>query len=200
MDLFQGKYRNESLRLKNWDYGSNAWYFVTIATKNQEPYFGNIKNNEMQHTEIGQIAEKYWCEISIHFPFVILDEFIIMPDHLHGIIIINKNDDDCCHYNNVYVGSQDFANLPDRQKINNTINGNTINYKNKFGPQSKNLASIIRGFKTGVKKYATMTNSDFIWQRGYYEHIIRDEQSLSRIRKYIRNNPMKWGLGKITEI
>jgi REP element-mobilizing transposase RayT len=93
MDKFQNKYRISSVRLQNWDYGWNAAYFITICTANRECYFGNIVDSKMELTEIGELAKKYWQEIPWHFSFVKLDEFIIMPNHTHGIIIINKTDD-----------------------------------------------------------------------------------------------------------
>lgn len=96
-EKFQNRYRIESNRLKNWDYGSNAPYFVSICTQNREHYFGNIENGKMQFSEIGKIAHKYWHEIPNHFPFVELDAFIAMPNHIHGIIIINKKMDDDCN-------------------------------------------------------------------------------------------------------
>ncbi|MFA4967912.1 MAG: hypothetical protein WC624_06850, partial [Candidatus Margulisiibacteriota bacterium] len=102
----------------------------------------------------------------------------VMPNHVHGILVI---DDD-----GVFVETQNFASLhpqpPPPKPLQN----------NQFGPQSKNLASIIRGFKIGVKKYATMHNIYFAWQSRFYDHIVRNHKSLSRIRKYIVENPMKW--------
>lgn len=91
-DKYQGKYRIPSARLKNWDYGWNAMYFVTICTQNRECYFGDIVNAEMQLSPIGQIAQKYCFEIPQHFPFIELDEFVVMPNHVLGLIIINKDD------------------------------------------------------------------------------------------------------------
>lgn len=173
MEKFKNKYRIPSARLPYWDYGSNAAYFVTICTQNREHFFGEITKGKMELSEIGKMAEKYWIEIPVHFPFVKLDTFIIMPNHVHGIIIIDKKDDD---YN---VETQDVASLKLMQK-------------NKFGPQSKNLASIIRGFKIGVTKNARMTNPNFAWQSRFYDHIIRNEQSYYRISEYIVNNTLKW--------
>lgn len=90
MTKYAGKYRIESARKSNWDYGSNAPYFVTICTKNREHFFGEIVNNEMNLSEIGIAANNCWLSIPEHFPFVELAEFIVMPNHVHGIIIINK--------------------------------------------------------------------------------------------------------------
>ncbi|MFH1838307.1 MAG: transposase, partial [Candidatus Kuenenbacteria bacterium] len=152
------------------------------CTHNREHYFGEIvqteKNTETQNfaslrmTEIGKMARHCWLEIPNHFPFVILDEFIIMPNHVHGILIINHN----------IVETQDFASL---QK------------QNKFGSQSKNLASIIREFKIGVKKYASMNNIHFAWQPRFYDHIIRNDDELCHIREYIINNSVNWNTDEL---
>jgi len=88
---YQNKYRVSSTRLKMWNYSHNGYYFVTICTDNRERYFGQIINNEMSFSKIGLVAERYWKEIPAHYPFVNLDAFIIMPNHIHGIIIIDKN-------------------------------------------------------------------------------------------------------------
>ena len=90
MSLYKDKYRVESIRLKNWDYTFNGYYFITICTKNKECYFGEIIDDKMILSEIGKIAHKYWQEIPKHFPFAQLDKFVIMPNHMHGIIIIDN--------------------------------------------------------------------------------------------------------------
>ncbi|MDO8741608.1 MAG: hypothetical protein Q7J11_00495, partial [Candidatus Roizmanbacteria bacterium] len=144
-------------------------------TKDREEFFGEIVNNKMHLSKIGEIVQKYWLEILNHFPFIGLDEFIIMPNHVHGIVNIK----------NVipHVETQNFASLQQAKPIKS---------QNKFGPQSKNLASIIRGFKIGVKKYATIHKIDFTWQSRFYDHIIRNEKSFYYIRKYIKENPINW--------
>ncbi len=188
-DRFQNKYRIASARLQHWDYGCNAAYFVTICTQNREYYLGDVINGEMQLSEIGKIAQKCWTEIPQHFPFVELGAFVVMPNHVHGIIIINKNDDGRDDGNNQNNGNgenvetQNFASLPPTPPSQS---------KNKFGPQSKNLASIIRGFKIGVTKNARKIHVDFAWQSRFHDHIIRNEQSFYNISKYIINNPLKW--------
>ena len=90
MDKFQNKYRIASARLQNWDYGSNGAYFVTICTQNREHFFGEISDGQMHLNEIGRLAEKFWSEIPVHFPFIELGNFVIMPNHVHGILIINR--------------------------------------------------------------------------------------------------------------
>lgn len=184
-EKFRNKYRIPSARLQNWNYGWNAPYFVTICTQNRECYFGKINNGEMILSDIGELAEKYWIEIPNHFPFVKLDSFVIMPDHVHGIIIIDKPECDgtMTGLTNVATNeeTQDFASLRVRIHQNQYP-------ENKFGPQSKNLASIVRGYKIGVTKNARKINARFEWQSRYYDH-----RSYNNIKKYIIENPVKWG-------
>ena len=87
---FKNKYRISSARLQSWDYSNNGAYFITICTQNRNHFFGKIQNQEMHLSEIGKLAEKYWLEIPEHFPFVELSNFVVMPNHFHGILIINK--------------------------------------------------------------------------------------------------------------
>ena len=89
-EKYQNKYRIPSARLQNWDYGNNAAYFITICTKERLCFFGEIENT-MQTTHIGKLAEQYWEEIPTHFPFIELGSFVVMPNHIHGILIIIKH-------------------------------------------------------------------------------------------------------------
>ena len=214
---FRNKYRIPSNRLQNWDYGWNAPYFVTVCTAHRVCYFGDITDNVRDArfcvstlSEIGKIAWQYWSEIPKHFPFVTLDAFVIMPNHVHGIILIEKPYDGVnggfIDYGNSIpnnqpnavcaVETQNLASLqipsPTSLPIPSQIPSPTPSPINKFGPQSQNLPSIIRGFKSAVTINARKINSDFAWQPRYYEHIIRDEKSYTRIRDYIRENPENW--------
>lgn len=159
------------LRLKGFDYGSDGGYFITINIKHRKQFFGKIKNGIMGLSEIGCLAWKCWYEIPKYYPFVILDEFVVMPDHVHGVLFIKKQ--------NLVAPQQE-----------------TINIRNKFGPQSKNLAAIIRGFKIGVTKNAREIKSVFEWQTRFHDHIIRSKDELNRIKQYIKNNPENWGKNK----
>jgi putative transposase len=169
MELYKNKYRIDTTRLKNWDYGSPGFYFVTICTKNRECFLGEIMEMvvetqnfvSLQPSEIGNVAHENWSKIPHHFPFVRLDEFTVMPDHVHGILFFEK---------------------PGYDKWET----------NKFGPQSQNLASVIRGYKTSVKTFATTNNIEFEWQARYYDRIIRSAKDLNNVRKYIIDNPSKW--------
>ncbi|MDD3050322.1 MAG: hypothetical protein PHR06_04185 [Candidatus Cloacimonetes bacterium] len=198
MKTFNNKYRIDSTRLKGWDYGWNASYFVTICTHNREYFFGKIESGKIKLSEIGKIAEKYWFEITQHFPFVKLGSFVVMPNHIHGIIIIDKTNVETQNdfvvetqdNNMVVVETQNLASLQLRY-------GETANH---FGPQSKNLASIIRGYKIGVTKNARIINPNFKWQPRYYDHIIRDEKSFYNISNYIINNPINWHEDDLNEM
>jgi REP element-mobilizing transposase RayT len=188
-DKYQNKYRIPTNRLQGYDYGANGCYFVTICTKNRIHYFGEIVNKtnvktdnypsietgnvetdnypSLRATEIGKIAEKFWLEIPNHFPFVDLDQYVIMPNHIHGILIFNKS-----------VESWQ---------------------PNKFGRQSQNLGSVIRGFKSSLKRYANENNIDFAWQERFHDRIIRDIKGLDNVRTYIFNNPANWNDDELYE-
>jgi putative transposase len=123
--------------------------------------------------ERGKIAQKYWEEIPKHYPNVDIDTFIVMPNHIHGIIIINNQN----------IKAQDIVRaqniVPLRNEYQKIISGS--------------LGSIVRGYKIGVTKWSRQnTNVEIVWQRSFYDHVIRNEQSLAEIREYIVNNPAKW--------
>lgn len=191
---FQNKYRADTIRLKSWNYGWNGAYFVTICTQNREPFFGEIIDQKMNLSDLGKIANQCWQEIPDHFPFVRLGESVAMPNHVHGIIVIDKpvetqhfasqNDD----LDNKIHEAQDVA------PLTKTYSNQTS--QNQFGPQSNNLASIVRGFKIGVTKQARKTRPDFKWQPRFHDHIIRDQESYQRISEYIVNNPSNWNRDK----
>jgi len=96
-EKFKNKYTIKSARLSNYDYSQNGMYFVTICTKDKEYFFGEIKNGGMVLNDVGKMADKYWREIPVHFPFVKLDEFVVMPNHVHGIVEISRDEinNDC---------------------------------------------------------------------------------------------------------
>lgn len=181
-DKYQNKYRIPSARLQNWDYGSNAIYFVTICTQNRVCCFGDVENGAMVLAEIGDVARQCWYNIPNHFPFVALGEFVVMPNHVHGIIVIDKP---------VNVETQNFAS-PHPNIAPLPTNFASLQPGNKFGPQSQNLASIVRGFKIGVTKFARANNIGFDWQSRYHDHVVRNDESFQRISNYIATNPQRW--------
>jgi len=176
-DKYKNKYRIPSARLKSWDYGWNAAYYVTICTGNRVEYFGHIENGQMVLSDIGQIADRYWQEIPGHFPFVILDAYVIMPNHVHGIVIIHKTDDG-------NVKTVETPNLG----VSTTKQHRGIETKWKPGT----LGVIINQYKRAVTLHARKMVGDFSWQSRYYDRIIRNENECNRIRQYIINNPAKW--------
>ncbi len=159
------QHHRRSIRLKNYDYSQSGAYFVTICTHNRECLFGGVINGKMALNEYAEIVRRCWLEIPQHFPHALLDEFVVMPNHVHGIFIINN------------VGVQNFEPLQNQYQ--------------KIIPKS--IGSIVRGFKIGVTKWFRQnTYIHIVWQRNYYEHIIRNEIELNKIREYIINNPLQW--------
>ena len=187
---FQNKYRVDTARATWWNYGWDAVYFVTIVTRDRHPWFGQVHDGIMHLSEIGLSAHECWLSIPNHFPFVWLGAHVVMPDHVHGIIAIQKRfltvremgNGNLVETQNM-VETQYFASLRRRRK-------NAP--KNQFGPQSKNLGSIVRGFKIGVTKEARNLDVDFGWQARYHDRIIRNQRGLKRITKYILDNPQRW--------
>ncbi|MFA5187872.1 MAG: transposase [Patescibacteria group bacterium] len=173
-ELFKNKYRTDSVRLKEWDYSWPGLYYVTICTKDRFCCLGDVKNGLVYLSEIGKIVFEEWLNTPKIRPNVALDDFIIMPNHIHGIIEIKEIGD--------VVETHCNASLQ----------------KPTFGPQRNNLASIIRGFKGVAKKRINQKFGEnyFAWQSGYYEHIVRDEDDYARIKEYIALNPIRWELDR----
>ncbi len=188
-EKFKNKYRIPSARLQSWDYGKNGSYFITICTKNREHFFGEIFNEKMHLNEIGIMADKYWKEIPIHFPFIELGKYVVMPNHVHGILTIIKNriDQPSCI---------DKASCRDKACLVSTTTtheSNKTNGQMRFQNQGKKTISSITGsFKSVVTKNAHLINSDFAWQPRFHDHVIRDAESFERIQIYIKNNPKNW--------
>lgn len=161
-DTYRNRYRVPSARAAWWDYGCNGLYFVTICTRDRVHYFGEVSGGEMVLSAIGAAAQSCWQEIPQHFPFVRLDAFVVMPNHVHGIVMIDKGE------------------------------AGRVGNGNRFGPQSQNLASVVRGYKVGVTKFARSHDLDFAWQPRFHDRIIRDAEAYAAIARYIANNPSKW--------
>ena len=165
MSLFRNKYRNESSRLPGWDYRNAGAYFITIVTKNRFRYFGEIDNGCMHYSPLGAIAHVLWIEIEHHEKNGIqLGEMVVMPDHLHGIIIL--------------------PDTPDHSSSNHS----------DISPKPGSVSTIVRSYKSAVSKYAHRLGFDFAWQPRFHDRIICDEREFGNITKYIRNNPRDWDL------
>lgn len=174
MERFQNKYRIPSTRLQNWNYGWNGIYFVTICTAGHEQTLGNISTGKMSLSPTGEIAQNCWIEIPQHFEFIELDAFVVMPNHIHGILIISKKDDG--HYD------PEFNTTPFLSQV-----------QKRYRNQGKNtLSSIIGSYKSIVSKHAHHIYTEFSWQERFYDNIIRSDTSFDMIRNYIENNPLNW--------
>lgn len=174
-------------RLKNFDYSNTGAYFVTLCTQNMENYFGVIKDGEKVLNKFGKLTEKYWKEIPKHYDNIGIDEYVIMPNHLHSIIMIfepmsKTTDSEHCSIQSNTVGTEQCS-VP----------------KNTMSPDTKSknygiLSKIIKSFKDITTKEIRhlLKNPDFKWQRSYYDRIIRNENELNKIREYIYYNPINF--------
>jgi putative transposase len=199
-ELFNNTYRITSARLQSWNYIKAGMYFVTVCTKNRASFFGRIieamnkndaSSNEknlnhdiyLEPTIIDKVAYEEWFKTpQVRSDMNIeLGEFIVMPNHIHGILLIGEN---------AYNAS--LQSNPENAKSTASTTHDLSEYKNQFGRQAKNLASIIRGYKSAVTIYARKCNLEFDWQSGFYEHIIRSVREYESISNYIVNNPISW--------
>lgn len=162
-------------RLKEYNYSKCGYYFITMCTKNGVEYFGKIDNEKMVLNQYGKIAQEYWSKIpNIYDDKVEIDEFIIMPNHVHGILIIQENGE------------------------KRTEQCSVPTYKANARAGYGLLSEVIKSFKNAVTKkiHQELHADNFQWQRSFYDHVVRNEESLYQIRSYIANNPLKWELEK----
>ncbi|MDX2079131.1 MAG: transposase [bacterium] len=158
-------HHRRSLRLQDYDYSQTGVYFVTICTHLREKLFGEIHNEYMHLNQIGMITQTCWRAIPDHFPHVETDEFIVMPNHIHGILVFTA-----------------FSDVSPSRQFSKPISGSLSVVIASF------KSSVTRKIKQFNANFATP-----VWQKNYHEHIIRDEISLSTIRNYVINNPSTWG-------
>ena len=181
---FQGKYRIESTRLKDYDYSLNGAYFVTLCTKNSMHLFGSIVDQKLIPNRQAEVVTECWLDLPAHYTNCVLDKFIIMPNHVHGIIIIDNE-------------IAETGLKPDKVVVVET----GLKPVSTAGRVAKPypLSEIIRGFKTfsarRINEYQNTRGKAF-WQSRFFDHIIRNREELKRIRQYIIENPLKWELEK----
>ncbi len=176
MTIVPGRHRG-SIRLKDFDYASGALYFLTICTSARRCIFGRIEDGESHFNKLGQIVEDEWLVSLSLRRYLDLDAYVIMPNHMHGIVAVRAQGGD------VPSGVQGARSAPLRGQ------------RMRQGMQAKSLASFVAGFKAAVTRAARQAFPHLrmpIWQRNYYEHVIRDERDLERIRDYIAANPARW--------
>ena len=213
MNKFKNKYRIESARRPKWDYRKDAAYFITICTKYREHFFGEIENGKMQLSGVGILADVFWHEIINHTKNVKLGQFVVMPNHIHGILILDGNE----------INDTELADSKSMQTFDGgsveTLHATSLrpkstslspkspqsplppqspNDKNQFysniSPKSNSVSTILRSYKSAVTKHVNRLNicNGFEWQERFHDHIIRDEPEYHRIAKYIENNPVNW--------
>lgn len=188
--------RNRKTPRAKWHDYNGAEYFVTICTKNREHYFGEIHDGQMQLTVVGE-----WLKMQIENTETIrggdvsIPLYVIMPNHVHLIVYIR--DSICRDALNASVKNAFNASV--RNTLNASVNNQTNNNEDarsaslqRFGPQSKNLGSIIRGIKSSVTKFARQNGIPFMWQSRYHDHIIRNQDEKNKIGIYIEQNPLRW--------
>ncbi|MBK7231088.1 MAG: transposase [Saprospiraceae bacterium] len=199
MEKYKNKYRIPSTRLQNWDYRWAGSYFITICTQNRVHYFGEIANGQMQLSHVGIIANILWYQIPYHSNNVELGAFVVMPNHIHGILIINDN-----LVNTIETGhtvetehALSLRYALSLQTFNETLTETSeqaiIIGQPRFQNIGKNsISSIVGSYKSAVTKYANRLGFDFHWQNLFHDHIIRDDISFQTISDYIINNPNNW--------
>ncbi len=178
-------HHRRSIRLKEYDYSQPGWYYVTICTHSKRCLFGHISNGKMLLNEYGKITEKEWLRTKEIRKNVDLDYYVIMPNHIHGIIIIENK-----IINYTEVGANG----------NSPLLHNNENIEDNLISPSQTIGAIVRGFKGSVTKRINelrKTPGNPVWQRNYYEHILRNEMDLYCTRNYIQNNPLKWEVDEL---
>lgn len=207
MTYDRAKHRRRSIRLQGYDYSQPGAYFVTACTQNSEYLFGDIADGEMALNEAGQMVQGVWDALPMHYLGIKTDAFIIMPNHIHGIIIIRPSD---MGPSSSAVGAGPRAcpgNAPQSHDIGRPHVGHPrVRLPHPGQPQgvaptkTVTLPDVVHRFKTlttkrytdGVKHNGWKPFPGRLWQRNYWEHVVRNERELHRIREYITNNPAKW--------
>jgi REP element-mobilizing transposase RayT len=160
------KKHRQSIRLKGYDYGLNGAYYITICSYQKQYLFGEIVEGNMERNLLGDTVEAVWYRLPLHFKFIELDAFIVMPNHIHGIIVIQNQALEKAAHDSQYP----------------------------HGTMPESLGAIVQNFKSISTRKINFLCGDRlkIWQRNYYEHIIRNENSYQKIRQYILDNPRNW--------
>lgn len=207
-EKFRNKYREPSARLQNWDYGSNGAYFITICTKEMQHFFGEVVDKKMILNSAGLLAEEYLIEILKQFPYVEFGNFQIMPNHMHGILIIDQsvvattatvetrfiasNLDD----KNEFIASNldDIADSSETRLIASVPERDGIGgFAGENNPMlADNISRIIRWYKGRCTFEIRKINPNFGWHSRFHDHIIRNSESFERIQNYIEENPARW--------
>ncbi len=170
------QHHRRSIRLQDYDYSQNGAYFITLCAHNRECLFGEVVDGEMKLSALGQIVRDEWAKTSVIRTEIELDEFVVMPNHFHAIVLIIKSDEQS---RGNPVGAHGRAPLP----------------APTLSRPPKSLGALVAGFKSAATKHINElrdTPGAPVWQRNYYEHVIRNKSALNDIRSYIQTNPARW--------
>ena len=205
--------RRRSIRLKDFNYSQSGLYFITICTASKHSLFCTNSENSVNLSHIGKIARDFWLKIPDHFQNAKLDEFVVMPNHIHGIIALTDNEENRAeniqplqlHEQN--VGVQYIEPSSPHNKIQHIEPSSPQNWfqhiepslsRNRFQHMiPKSIGSIVRSYKAAVTRQCRKDKiCEIVWQRNFYERIIRNEKELGNLREYIANNPLNWSLDR----
>jgi putative transposase len=180
-------------RLDEWDYSRDGFYFVTVCVKGMKNIFGDVKNGEVCLNKYGDIVKGQWNWLSQNFEYILLDTFIVMPNHFHGIVIINSKGEFTNEGENIYNHNNNLAaSFKKDVNTNNVVTGRDPSLR-----KIKSLSKLVGAFKTTSSKSIHVAGLiNFSWQRSFYDRIIRNEDELNKIRQYIMDNPLKWDYDK----
>lgn len=208
-EKFRDKYRIPSNRLRGWDYASSGHYYITIVTAGRNRLFGEIKNGEMILNDLGQIVyDEFFKSFELREE-LFLGEFVLMPDHLHAIVILDKSKCECSGH----VGMHDRVGMCDRVGTHDRVETHgraslpqpqSQPPTPQFQRQPKSISSFVAGFKSSTIKriddwidsnnlpMAKFNKNNPLWQSNYHDHIIRNETEYRHISDYIVRNPIDW--------
>lgn len=222
MSLFRNKYRIESFRLKNWEYRRGGIYYITICTKNSIPYFGECVDGKIVLSVAGMIAHQNWMDIPNHFRHVQLGEFIVMPNHLHGLLILDNTHDPLQYVDPLQCNGSTTTNItintssadvqcnesmdknhnksclqninpPSKQNDNHTTSQKN-KHMSQISPKSGSVSAIIRSYKSvcTYRMNKLYPELQFGWQNLFYDRMVRNDKQYMNIEKYIIDNPINW--------
>jgi REP element-mobilizing transposase RayT len=180
------KHHRRSIRLKGYDYTQTGAYFVTVCAQDRVCLFGDVADGDMVLNPFGRVAVTYWQRIPRHFPHVQLDAWVVMPNHVHGIIVITNGRGEALP----------AASVSTEELLHFETDLSTLDTGSNASPlQSGSLGAIVGNYKSITTRRINKmrhTPGERVWQRNYYERIIRNDRELDAIRQYIANNPLHW--------
>ncbi len=189
-EKYKNKYRIASARAQWWNYGWNGAYFVTICTENRACFFGEINGGKMCLSRTGVVADIIWHQIPHHAPFVELGDFVVMPNHVHGILILDKPDIMAQPIDG--SGSRDVAcnvsTTPPLPELPSPKNQRMA----AISPRAKTLSTVVRSYKSAVTRHANRLGLEHGWQARFHDRIVRNDAEYQRISDYIVANPENW--------